>query len=907
MFKQKNSFVYVSIAAATVLWACLHVFILLPEFNSAINPNWQSTLTAIPLALVVVSFLTVFLIFSVRHSFAFLTTMESISFAAKTAAIFGITAIASSMFVNTEMGWSISDQRELAKEIVTKKAHEIEGALSNANVAINALGIVINLSAGDQSHFDAAAAALLPSISGIDSIQVNSLSGLAWAYPNQAKDVLVANNLASIATGQALLTDAQQSLTVPVTLGQGRAGVLVNEPVFVEKRYWGVISAVMSLDALLDAVDISEIESQGYHWSISKGQADRDRLQRFAGSNLRGLGHPVSHIIALPGGAWVMEFLPITGWLPPQYSLVGVLFTALASLLAAVIAFKNFALPLLLIEVVRTKTERLADDQMLLDQTQVMSKTGSWKFDLINVQFFSSKQLHNLFEGYDFESPVNAVQHGEKYSVELKRLRRIERKLCDNEVHDVEIQIQGVMGKKWIRETAVLQYDDDLRPIAIIGACQDVTAQKAAQEAIRSSEDRMDMALKGAGLGAWEMTFQDQILVCDVRCFEMLGYEKPHNTNVLNQFEELLYPGDFDHINVVMRTHVKGSLPVFNVDIRAKHSNGDWTWLRCTGRTFNTNPMGKPTRALGTVQDITAQKINEQRLNTLSRAIENSPVATMVTDATGKIEYVNPMFSALTYYFPKDVIGQNPRIFQSGKTNNAQYEKLWLALNAGLAWTGELWNRRKDGTEMLELLSITPVTNEHNAVVNFVAVKQDITQTRQTEQMFWQQAHFDALTGLANRVLCKESAGAAFRRAAISGDRVAILFLDLNDFKDTNDAHGHNAGDRVLVHLGRRLKRCVRDTDVAARIGGDEFALILEGLHSEDEVSTIVDNIHNSISSHPVMVKSASGNPVKVSIHASIGVAIYPLHGKTFEHLLNRADYAMYSKKRLKKETIKVV
>ncbi|WP_051221374.1 PAS domain S-box protein [Neptunomonas japonica] len=289
--------------------------------------------------------------------------------------------------------------------------------------------------------------------------------------------------------------------------------------------------------------------------------------------------------------------------------------------------------------------------------------------------------------------------------------------------------------------------------------------------------------------------------------------------------------------------------------------------------------------------DLTALKRAEERIITLSQAIEQSPVSVVLTDVHGKIEYVNSMFERVTGYSSDEVVGEPSSLLKSGSTPDAKYQQLWAALAAGESWQGEFQNRKKDGQLFWEQAHIAPVINEVGNVKHYLAVKQDITQQKNQEERILYQAHYDSLTGLPNRFLSLDRLSQMLKDTQRSQAQVAVFFLDLDDFKKVNDTLGHQIGDELLVEAALRLKTAVRDVDVIGRLGGDEFIILIDQLESNAIIAQLAEKLLEQFRA-PFQLK---GRELVSTV--SIGVSVYPTDGLTPAELLRQADAAMYHSK----------
>ncbi|MCP4995811.1 MAG: PAS domain S-box protein, partial [Gammaproteobacteria bacterium] len=297
------------------------------------------------------------------------------------------------------------------------------------------------------------------------------------------------------------------------------------------------------------------------------------------------------------------------------------------------------------------------------------------------------------------------------------------------------------------------------------------------------------------------------------------------------------------------------------------------------------------------ILDITKRKRAEEKVHTLSQAIEQSPVSVIITDPKANIVFVNNTFEQVTGYSSAEVIGQNPSILKSGKTSPGRYSDLWLAITNGKTWRGEFQNCRKNGEIFWEQAQIAPVLNESGATVHYLAVKEDISHRKQQEERILHQAHFDMLTGLPNRFLSLDRLSQQLNEAQRTNERVAVLFLDLDDFKKINDALGHEMGDKLLIEAARRLSSVVRSGDTVGRLGGDEFIVLLGGLTDAADASPVVENLLNRFRD----AFSVDGR--ELILTASVGIAAYPDDGDTPSELLRNADSAMYYSKKQGRNT----
>lgn len=291
----------------------------------------------------------------------------------------------------------------------------------------------------------------------------------------------------------------------------------------------------------------------------------------------------------------------------------------------------------------------------------------------------------------------------------------------------------------------------------------------------------------------------------------------------------------------------------------------------------------------GFLIDITESKhaMEKQRLAELVFDTINEGI--MITDADNCIEVVNPAFIKITGYSFDDVKGQNPRILSSGLQDGHFYTTLWQSLNNHGHWEGELWNRHKNGAMYAESASISYVYDEVGKVKRHIAIFGDVTEKKQAEEKIYYQANYDPLTDLPNRQLFQDRLHLAVASAKRNNTKLALLFIDLDRFKEVNDSAGHEAGDRLLMQVAKRLNECVRESDTLARLGGDEFTVILNNLSNNYDIEHIAKSMLDLLEK-PFSL--AAG--VDAAISASIGIAMFPSDGEDDATLIRYADAAMY-------------
>jgi len=280
-------------------------------------------------------------------------------------------------------------------------------------------------------------------------------------------------------------------------------------------------------------------------------------------------------------------------------------------------------------------------------------------------------------------------------------------------------------------------------------------------------------------------------------------------------------------------------------------------------------------------------------LNLARQVIEATLDGVMIVDDQGLIEYVNPSFSRLTGYAAEDVLGKNPRLLQSGRHDAAFYAKMWSELLDIGHWQGEVWNRRKDGDIFAEWLTINSIRDDAGGIAKYAAIFGDITEKKRDEERVRNLAYCDPLTGLPNRRLMVDRLALALANAHRHGTVLAVMFLDLDLFKRINDTLGHDVGDAVLVEVAKRLNTCVREGDTVARIGGDEFVVVMPELEDVSDAARLAERVIAAVKA----LMALAGRELYVT--TSVGIAVYPEDGAEPEALLKCADLALYRAKEI--------
>lgn len=297
---------------------------------------------------------------------------------------------------------------------------------------------------------------------------------------------------------------------------------------------------------------------------------------------------------------------------------------------------------------------------------------------------------------------------------------------------------------------------------------------------------------------------------------------------------------------------------------------------------------GAVTGVASLVQDVTRRKEMEEKLTTAASVFGHAREGIVITDAAGVIIDINNTFEVITGYTRDEVLGKKPDILASENTDSEVYRQIISALNDKGHWYGENWSKRKNDESYPQLLAISTVYDENDDVKNYVALFSDITLLKEHQAQLEHIAHYDVLTKLPNRTLLADRLKQAIIQSNRHDSSVAVMFIDLDGFKEVNDAHGHSAGDELLVTLSNRMKETLRDGDTLSRFGGDEFVVVLVDLEQESDCEPILDRLLQAAS------EAVTVGDTVLKVSASIGVTLYPQDSADDGQLIRHADQAMY-------------
>ena len=354
---------------------------------------------------------------------------------------------------------------------------------------------------------------------------------------------------------------------------------------------------------------------------------------------------------------------------------------------------------------------------------------------------------------------------------------------------------------------------------------------------------------------------------------------------------DYIHADDLPAVLKAIESAQENAVPITLETVRCLRHDGQWRTMEAE---FNDMSLVAGVKGIvASLRDVTEQRDAEESMRILSSAVEQSHGAVMITDMSGIIEYVNPRYTEITGYTRAELVGTTARLLEFSDAQDSEQRGMRECINVGDIWTVSMRGARKNGEQFWQAVSASPVLNESGLLTHIVVSIEDTSQQRAIHAQMEQLAFYDPLTGLENRRLFKDRLEQNIKQVRRSKGVMALLFIDLDDFKYVNDTLGHDAGDELLVVVAERLKQCVREEDIVARLGGDEFTIILANLKDGKSASSVTNKIIKALQV-PIPLRAQ-----EVSISGSIGITVAPDDSMDANELMRNADLAMYRAKAL--------
>lgn len=444
--------------------------------------------------------------------------------------------------------------------------------------------------------------------------------------------------------------------------------------------------------------------------------------------------------------------------------------------------------------------------------------------------------------------------------------------------------VMPLCGQRLYLEIDVgLIHDTDGRPVAVVETLRDMTVRQSAEMRFRTIFDRSPDPVWIIENGCF--------VECNEAAVKMLGYA--NKNALLNAHPSRLSPERQPDGEDSYRKAERLLAQTYEQGIQ----RFEWVHTRADGSEFTAEVTLSKIDLLGRPaiycawRDISDRKLAEESLRVYARMFEHSGEAILITDSANRIVSVNQTFARLTGYSQAEVEGKNPSLLSAGHTPPEIYRAMWQALNEHGFWQGELWDRRKDGSEYPKWVAISAIHDDKNDLSHYISSFTDITESKAAEDRINYLAHHDVLTRLCNRYSLESRLAQSLLEAKRECRQLAVMFIDLDRFKVINDALGHHIGDLLLVEVARRLNDSIRESDIVARLGGDEFVVVITSLNEEADAALVAAKILGVL-----------GTPYNIEgklLHStpSIGISMFPANGEDADTLMKNADTAMYQAK----------
>lgn len=389
-----------------------------------------------------------------------------------------------------------------------------------------------------------------------------------------------------------------------------------------------------------------------------------------------------------------------------------------------------------------------------------------------------------------------------------------------------------------------------------------------------------------ANIGHWELDLINNSLYWSDEVYRIFGLEPQEFEATYEAFLKYVHPEDRDIVDEIYKKSIKEKHGYF-VEHSIVRKDGEIRFVeeRCEHE-FDSD--GNPIKSIGIIHDITKRKNAENELILASTVFEKMNDGVLITDDKQRIIAINSSYSKISGYSFDEVKGKTPNTFSSGWHDANFYKDLWEKLNKEAQWSGEIIDRRKNGELYTAELNIIALYNKDAKLTNYISIVNDISEKKQKDSLIHNLAYFDALTELPNRVLLQERVTSKIPALKRNSKKIALLFIDMDNFKNINDTFGHFTGDKFLIEVAKSIKSIIRQEDTLARLGGDEFTIILEEVESISDASHVAQKIIDRFK-EPVIINSK-----EFYTGASIGISIYPEDGENYEELVKAADTAMY-------------
>ena len=420
------------------------------------------------------------------------------------------------------------------------------------------------------------------------------------------------------------------------------------------------------------------------------------------------------------------------------------------------------------------------------------------------------------------------------------------------------------------------------------------------KNALRTSEERLNIALVGGREGIWELDIEAQLIYIERGGCEISQINEKQITMSLVDFQNIIHLEDKKRVKLYFDSFdLSKDNNIFGVEFRTtREIDNDYCWLQLKGALAQSNDKEDSKKIIGTIANITDDKKADEQLQLYASAFNNSTSGISILDKRFFIVATNKAFSHITGFSFEEVIGKPPTFITLNNNPLATPENVDKQIADRGFWTSEIISRNKNGEHFIMDVELNPVINNNKNITHYVCIFSDVTKKKKSEEDLWTMANHDILTGLPNRGLFRKKLEKTILKTNRDNETMALLFLDLDKFKQVNDTLGHEAGDELLKKIASFLNKSIHKGDTVARLGGDEFAIILENIGEKKNIERIANQLMEPFIDGFYINNKNSG------VGLSIGISLYPQNADNSDNLLRCADTAMYHSKTHEDEKI---
>jgi len=817
--------------------------------------------------------------------------------------VFLLAAVLSALIVwKLEANARVAERARVA-HVTADQAHAIEHTIERALSATQALAALVRQGNGQVPHFEKTASPILPFYPGVSALALAPEGVIRQMAPLRGNEAAIGLDLFNHPAQRSEVALARDSgrltLAGPLELVQGGTGMVGRLPVFLDDArgqpvFWGFTLVVMRLPGALDLDYLTRLREQGFAYELWRVHPDTGARQTIVRVPAAALIEPVEQALQVPNATWTLSVAPVRGWGRPfdlaLKATLGLIFSLLLAYLARLLVELQAHRQQLEARVAE-RTADLQREQRKLQTTLDAIPDLVWLKDADGV-YLSCNPMFERFFGASEADIVGKTDYDfvdRKQADFFREHDRAAMAASKPSINEEWLRFADDGSRGLFETIKTPMIDADGKPIGVLGVARDITARVQAQHELLEAQQRAQQYLNIVGVMLVALDAEGRVQLVNRKGCEMLGATEAEIVG-RDWIDHFLPERIRDTVRANFIQMVQGNIaPVEYMENAILTRSGEERMVAWHNAVMR-DEKGRITGILASGEDITERKRSEAQLRLAAQVFEQSGEGILITDAQLNIIMVNQAFTAITGYSEAEALGKSPRLLSSGRHEPEFFRVMWDDIRTQGRWQGEVWNRRKDGSLYPEQLSIIRVLDAQGEVIHYIGISSDITQHKEAQARIQRLAHFDPLTGLPNRALLNDRVNHDLSTAQRNHAPLAVLFVDLDHFKNVNDTLGHRVGDELLVAVAGRLKAVVRDVDTVSRQGGDEFILILPDTGA-DGAGHVAGKLLEAVA-QPCQIEGFD-----LSVTLSIGIALYPGDGEDFEALSRSADAAMYRAK----------